>query len=276
MRGCNVTTRNVTILEVWVVSYGWSIGSRCRWCDVCFFVLCNLKSVQQDPGARPLRTDKPKLPAQCSSVCFFVLCNLKSVQQDPGHAVPGHWELINPNSLHSVQVCVCFFVLCNLKSVQQDPVPGHWELISSTQTPGRVFKCVCVSLFYVILNWFNRTLPGHWELINPNSRQSVQVEGIWGRFRIPLLVWEFLKSLNFGRLETLEFRQETLEFRSDISNLGTFLEHFLQSWNFGPFCVSSSSQQRIWYKFESYLYQKTTPDAGDGWARISFPKFQGT
>jgi hypothetical protein len=83
-----------------------------------------------------------------------------------------------------------------------------------------------------------------------------------------------IKSLNFGRLETVEFRPETLEFRSDISNLGTFLEHFWQSWNFGPFGVSSSSQQRIWYKFESYSYQKTTPDAGDGWARISFPKFQ--
>jgi len=33
---------------------------------VCFFVLCNLKLVQQD-FARPLRTDKPKLPAECSS-----------------------------------------------------------------------------------------------------------------------------------------------------------------------------------------------------------------
>ena len=85
--------------------------------------------------------------------------------------------------------------------------------------------------------------------------------------------WEFLKSLNFGRLETVEFRPETLEFRSDISNLGTFLEHFWQSWNFGPFGVSSSSQQRIWYKFESYPYEKTTPDAGDGWARISLFKF---
>ncbi len=88
------------------------------------------------------------------------------------------------------------------------------------------------------------------------------VEGIWNRFRNPILVWEFLKSLNFGRLETVEFRPETLEFRSDISNLGTFLEHFWQSWNFGPFGVSSSSQQRIWYKFESYPYEKTTPDAG--------------
>ena len=87
------------------------------------------------------------------------------------------------------------------------------------------------------------------------------------------LVWEFLKSLNFGRLETVEFRPETLEFRSDISNLGTFLEHFWQYWNFGPFGVSSSSQQRIWYKFESYPYEKTTPDAGDGWARISLFKF---
>ena len=85
--------------------------------------------------------------------------------------------------------------------------------------------------------------------------------------------WEFLKSLNFGRLETVEFRPETLEFRSDISNLGTFLEHFWQYWNFGPFGVSSSSQQRIWYKFESYPYEKTTPDAGDGWARISLFKF---
>jgi len=46
-----------------------------------------------------------------------------------------------------------------------------------------------------------------------------RLEGIWNAF----LVWEFLKSLNFGRLETLEFRPETLEFRSDISNLGTFL-----------------------------------------------------
>ena len=100
------------------------------------------------------------------------------------------------------------------------------------------------------------------------------LEGIWNAFRNALLVWEFLKSLNFGRLETVEFRPETLEFRSDISNLGTFLEHFWQSWNFGPFGVSSSSQQRIWYKFESYPYEKTTPDAGDGWARISFPKFQ--
>ena len=99
------------------------------------------------------------------------------------------------------------------------------------------------------------------------------VEGIWNRFRNPILVWEFLKSLNFGRLETVEFRPETLEFRSDISNLGTFLEHFWQSWNFGPFGVSSSSQQRIWYKFESYPYEKTTPDAGDGWARISLFKF---
>jgi hypothetical protein len=100
-----------------------------------------------------------------------------------------------------------------------------------------------------------------------------RVEGIWNRFRNPILVWEFLKSLNFGRLETVEFRPETLEFRSDISNLGTFLEHFWQSWNFGPFGVSSSSQQRIWYKFESYPYEKTTPDAGDGWARISLFKF---
>ena len=99
------------------------------------------------------------------------------------------------------------------------------------------------------------------------------LEGIWGSFRNPILVWEFLKSLNFGRLETVEFRPETLEFRSDISNLGTFLEHFWQSWNFGPFGVSSSSQQRIWYKFESYPYEKTTPDAGDGWARISLFKF---
>ena len=99
------------------------------------------------------------------------------------------------------------------------------------------------------------------------------LEGIWNRFRNPILVWEFLKSLNFGRLETVEFRPETLEFRSDISNLGTFLEHFWQSWNFGPFGVSSSSQQRIWYKFESYPYEKTTPDAGDGWARISLFKF---
>ena len=66
----------------------------------------------------------------------------------------------------------------------------------------------------------------------------------------------------FRRFETLEsFCPETLEFRSDISNLGTFLEHFWQSWNFGPFDVSSSSQQRIWYKFESYPYEKTTPDA---------------
>jgi hypothetical protein len=102
---------------------------------------------------------------------------------------------------------------------------------------------------------------------------KVAVEGIWNRFRNPILVWEFLKSLNFGRLETVEFRPETLEFRSDISNLGTFLEHFWQSWNFGPFGVSSSSQQRIWYKFESYPYEKTTPDAGDGWARISLFKF---
>ena len=53
--------------------------------------------------------------------------------------------------------------------------------------------------------------------------RTVTVEGIWNRFRNPILVWEFLKSLNFGQLETVEFRPETLEFRSDISNLGTFL-----------------------------------------------------
>ena len=110
------------------------------------------------------------------------------------------------------------------------------------------------------------------EYSNP-TRDHSELEGIWNRFRNPILVWEFLKSLNFGRLETVEFRPETLEFRSDISNLGTFLEHFWQSWNFGPFGVSSSSQQRIWYKFESYPYEKTTPDAGDGWARISLFKF---
>ena len=103
------------------------------------------------------------------------------------------------------------------------------------------------------------------------ERESTERRGNMGELSE---FWEFLKSLNFGRLETVEFRPETLEFRSDISNLGTFLEHFWQSWNFGPFGVSSSSQQRIWYKFESYPYEKTTPDAGDGWARISFPKFQ--
>jgi hypothetical protein len=79
---------------------------------------------------------------------------------------------------------------------------------------------------------------------------------------------------------------EIFEFRSignrgiSSRNLGVSVRHleswnilelFWQSWNFRPFGVSSSSQQRIWYKFESYPYQKTTPDAGDGWARISFP-----
>ena len=31
-----------------------------------------------------------------------------------------------------------------------------------------------------------------------------RLEGIWNAFRNALLVWEFLKSLNFGRLETFE------------------------------------------------------------------------
>jgi len=43
------------------------------------------------------------------------------------------------------------------------------------------------------------------------------LEGIWNAFRNALLVWEFLKSLNFGRLETVEFRPD---FWNIFGNLG--------------------------------------------------------
>jgi hypothetical protein len=59
-----------------------------------------------------------------------------------------------------------------------------------------------------------------------------RLEGIWNAFRNALLVWEFLKSLNFGRLETLEFRPETF---------GVSVRH-LESWNiFGNLGISVHS-----------------------------------
>ena len=83
--------------------------------------------------------------------------------------------------------------------------------------------------------------------------------------------WEFLKSLNFGRLETVEFpasaaltsQQAITPYRANPNNPG-FGHRWLPMSDHQAQPTTSSVRQRIWYKFESYPYEKTTPDAGDG------------